>query len=68
MVEALKADAQTASIPVVVVTAAEATPEQRKRLNGFVNAVIGKAGFDSAEFMAEVRAAVAVEPTAPVAS
>jgi CheY-like chemotaxis protein len=59
VVEALAADPNTAAIPVVIVTASDATPAERERLNGFVTAVIGKAGFDSVRFMKEVRAAVA---------
>jgi CheY-like chemotaxis protein len=59
VVEALNANPATAGIPVVVVTAAEVTAEQRKRLNGYVTSVIGKAGFDSNQFLNEVRAATA---------
>jgi CheY-like chemotaxis protein len=59
VVEALNADARTAGIPIVIVTASTAAPAELERLKGVVKAVIGKAGFDSSAFMAEVRAAVA---------
>jgi CheY-like chemotaxis protein len=55
VVEALNANPATAGIPVVVVTASDPSPEERKRLNGFVTSVINKAGFDSKRFLAEVR-------------
>jgi CheY-like chemotaxis protein len=58
VVEALNGNPRTAQIPVVIVTASDATVEERKRLQGVVTAVIGKAGFNSALFMDEVRAAV----------
>jgi CheY-like chemotaxis protein len=58
VVEALNANPKTAAIPVVIVTASETTPAERERLKGAVTAVIGKAGFDSARFVEEVRAAV----------
>jgi CheY-like chemotaxis protein len=58
VVNALNANEKTASIPVVVVTASDATADERQRLKGFVRAVIGKAGFDSKQFMTEVRAAM----------
>jgi CheY-like chemotaxis protein len=59
VVEALNADPETACIPVVVVTASTLTDEERSRLNGFVATVMGKAGFDSQRFIAEVRRATA---------
>ena len=58
VVETLNANATTAGIPVVIVTAADATAKERQRLQGVVRAVIGKAGFDSQRFMSEVRAAM----------
>jgi PAS domain S-box-containing protein len=57
VVEALNANPKTAAIPVVIVTAMDASVVERQRLKGAVTAVIGKAGFDSESFMAEVRAA-----------
>ncbi|HEY4304445.1 MAG TPA: PAS domain S-box protein [Gemmatimonadaceae bacterium] len=58
VVDALSADAKTAEIPIVVVTASQVTPEERARLNGGIATVIGKAGFDSKRFIAEVRRAM----------
>jgi CheY-like chemotaxis protein len=58
VVETLNANPKTAAIPVVIVTAADATAQERQRLQGVVRAVIGKAGFDSKRFMSEVRAAM----------
>jgi CheY-like chemotaxis protein len=65
VVEQLNANPKTAAIPVVIVTAADATPKERQRLQGVVRAVIGKAGFDSQRFMSEVRAAM--DTAAPAA-
>ena len=59
VVEALNADPATAGIPVVVVTASAVTAEERARLNGSVTTVMGKAGFDGEQFIAEVRRAMA---------
>jgi CheY-like chemotaxis protein len=59
VVEALNAQASTANIPVVVVTASAITAEERARLNGFVTTVMGKAGFDGDLFLREVRRAMA---------
>jgi len=58
VVDALGADPKTAEIPIVVVTASLISDEERMRLNGGVASVIGKAGFDSERFLAEVRRAM----------
>ena len=42
LVEELKLDPRTRSIPVVVVSAKDITPEERKRLNGHIEAVYQK--------------------------
>ncbi len=62
VVDALSADAATAGIPVVVVTASQVTPEERARLNGGIATLMGKAGFDGKRFVAEVRRAVGRAP------
>ena len=67
VVETLNANAATAAIPVVIVTAADATAKERQRLQGVVRAVIGKAGFDSQRFMSEVRAAMDTAVVSPTA-
>ena len=64
VVDALIAAPETACIPVVILTAATVTPEQRARLNGSVASVMGKAGFDSEGFVCAVRRAVAGRPAA----
>src|SRR5688572_17106611 len=59
VVDALNENPATAHIPIVVVTASEITEDDRKRLNGFVSTIMGKAGFDGKRFMCEVRRAMA---------
>jgi CheY-like chemotaxis protein len=55
---ALSESEDTARIPILVVTAKEITIEDRARLDGHVTRIIGKTGFDTARFLAEVRRAV----------
>jgi CheY-like chemotaxis protein len=59
VVEALDEDPATSGIPVVILTAATVTVEERDRLNGAVVTVLGKVGLDSERFIAEVRRAIA---------
>jgi CheY-like chemotaxis protein len=70
VVAALNANPVTSAIPVVIVTASDVSAEDRKRLNGHVATVIGKAGFDSKRFLAEVRRAMerTVSPVVPPAT
>jgi len=58
VVEALKDDASTAQIPIVVVTAKDLTTQDRKRLNGHILEIVGKAEFDHGRFMGEVQRAL----------
>jgi PAS domain S-box-containing protein len=58
VVDALRGHAETAGIPIVVVTATQITPEDRARLNGYVSAVMEKGHFDRERFMGEVRRAM----------
>jgi CheY-like chemotaxis protein len=61
VVEALQRNAQTASIPILVVTAKQITVLDRAALNsnpGKVIRIIEKAGFDHVRFMDEVRRAL----------
>ena len=58
VVEALKDDASTARIPIVVVTAKDLTRQDRKRLNGHILDIVGKAEFEQGRFMNEVRRAL----------
>jgi CheY-like chemotaxis protein len=58
VVEALSEHPETARIPIVVVTAKEITPVERKRLERGVTTIIGKAGFDGDRFIAGVQRAM----------
>ena len=58
VVERLKAQPQTAGIPIVVVTAMDLTPEDRAALNGRVLRVVEKTRFDGGNFINEVHRAV----------
>ncbi|WP_052487543.1 response regulator [Gordoniibacillus kamchatkensis] len=48
------------SIPVVVVTAKSITPDERQKLNGYVQDVIQKGAFDHKNLMAEIHRLIAV--------
>ncbi|MDO8331362.1 MAG: response regulator [Fluviicoccus sp.] len=58
VVEALKRDAATANIPIIVVTAKQVTEDDRKRLNGDVLKVIEKSEFKHVTFVEEVKRAM----------
>jgi CheY-like chemotaxis protein len=58
VVEALQQHADTAAIPVLVVTAKQLTAQDRSKLNGFVTAIIEKSNFERDRFTAEVRRAM----------
>jgi CheY-like chemotaxis protein len=59
VVAALHEDTDTASIPILVVTAKHITAEDRERLNGYVMTIMEKANFDRDRFIGEVRRAMA---------
>ncbi|HEX7595068.1 MAG TPA: PAS domain S-box protein, partial [Gemmatimonadaceae bacterium] len=59
VVAALHEDHDTASIPILVVTAKHITAEDRERLNGYVMTIMEKANFDRDRFVGEVRRAMA---------
>ncbi len=59
VVAALSENPATAGIPILVVTAKHITPEDRKRLNGYVTTIMEKANFDRDRFVTEVRRAMA---------
>jgi PAS domain S-box-containing protein len=59
VVSALHEDPETASIPILVVTAKHITAEDRERLNGYVMTIMEKANFDRDRFVGEVRRAMA---------
>jgi signal transduction histidine kinase/CheY-like chemotaxis protein len=56
--EALKADASTAHIPIVVVTAQQPTTDDRQRLNGHIREIVTKTDFGNEWFIGEVRRAL----------
>ena len=58
VVEALKADVNTASIPIVIVTAKQITAEDRAILKGAVLKVIQKSEFKHGRFIDEVKRAM----------
>ena len=53
-VEELKLDPRTKDIPVVVVSAKDITPEERKRLNGHIEAVYQKGSLPTRKFVDQV--------------
>lgn len=58
VLDALKADPNTAPIPVIVVTAKELTPEEKRRLDGQISTLMQKGEFMSDELVDEVKALV----------
>jgi CheY-like chemotaxis protein len=58
VVEALNQDPGTGRIPILVVTAKHVTAADRRRLNGYVTAIMEKAEFDAGRFATEVRRAM----------
>ena len=58
-IEALRQDATWRSIPIVVVTAKDLTPDERRRLNGTVEQILQKGGYTREELLREIRDLVA---------
>jgi CheY-like chemotaxis protein len=58
VVEALNRQADTARIPIMVVTARQITDADRTRLNGYVTTIVEKAEFHHDRIAAEVRRAM----------
>ena len=54
LVEELKLDPRTKDIPVVVVSAKDITPEERKRLNGHIEAVFQKSSMPPRKFVEQM--------------
>jgi threonine synthase len=54
LVEELKLDPRTRDIPVVVVSAKDITPDERKRLNGHIEAVYQKGSLPARKFVDQV--------------
>ncbi|MDT8436219.1 MAG: response regulator, partial [Gemmatimonadota bacterium] len=57
--EALRRDAETAGIPVVVLTAMDLTADDRARLNGGVERILSKTGGTAEDLLAELHRLVA---------
>jgi CheY-like chemotaxis protein len=66
-VEALRHQDAWRSIPVVVITAKDLTPDDRQRLNGYVEQILQKGAYSQEELLHEVRHLVAacVQPECP---
>ena len=58
-IEALRQRDAWRAIPIIVVTAMDLTPEDRQRLNGYVERILQKGASSRAEFLREVRDLVA---------
>lgn len=58
VLDQLKADARTAYIPVIVVTAKDLTPEEKERLKGQIHSLLQKGEFMNDELFDEVRALI----------
>jgi len=58
VLDALKADPNTAPIPVIVVTAKELTPDEKRRLDGQISSLMQKGEFMSDELLEEVKALI----------
>ena len=54
LVEELRLDPRTKNIPIVVVSAKDITPEERKRLNGHIEAVFQKGSLKPRKFVDEM--------------
>ncbi|MBV6393903.1 MAG: Chemotaxis response regulator protein-glutamate methylesterase [Anaerolineales bacterium] len=55
VIEALRAIPETATIPIIVATAKELTPDEKNRLGGHIQALLQKGDFLNDEFLEEVR-------------
>jgi PAS domain S-box-containing protein len=64
VVDALRTNPDTAGIPVIIVTAAEVSPEDRRKLNGYVTAILAKTELEVDHFRSEVRRAMSGRPKA----
>ena len=58
VMDALKADPKTSEIPVIVATAKELTPEEKKRLGSQIQTLMQKGDFLNDEFLDEVKALI----------
>lgn len=58
VIEALRAKQETATIPVIVATAKELTPDEKNRLGGQIQSLMQKGDFLNDEFLEEVKSLI----------
>jgi threonine synthase len=58
VLEKLRSKQETATIPVIVTTAKELTPEEKERLGGQIQSLLQKGDFLNDEFLEEVKALI----------
>ncbi len=58
VIEALRANPETAVIPVIVATAKELTPDEKSRLSGQIQSLMQKGDFLNDEFLEEVKSLI----------
>lgn len=58
VIEALRSNPETATIPVIVATAKELTPDEKSRLGGHIQALLQKGDFLNDEFLEEVKSLI----------
>jgi threonine synthase len=58
VIEALRSKQETATIPVIVATAKELTPDEKNRLGGQIQALLQKGDFLNDEFLEEVKSLI----------
>ncbi|WKZ38116.1 MAG: pyridoxal-phosphate dependent enzyme [Anaerolineales bacterium] len=58
VIEALRAKPETATIPVIVATAKELTPDEKSRLGGQIQSLMQKGDFLNDEFLEEVKSLI----------
>jgi threonine synthase len=58
VIEALRANQETATIPVIVATAKELTPDEKNRLSGQIQSLMQKGDFLNDEFLEEVKSLI----------
>ena len=58
VIEALRANPETATIPVIVATAKELTPDEKNRLSGQIQSLMQKGDFINDEYLEEVKSLI----------
>jgi CheY-like chemotaxis protein len=65
VVEALRTNPETVGIPIMVLTAADVSPEDRAKLNGYVTTILAKTELEVQHFRSEVRRAMSGRQRTP---